>query len=161
MAAVLASPIDKACFASPEAADADAAVALLAAAALLDDFAMSACSLLTWLCSSSIRASKGLRSVQPAVTIAKTKVAAFGFSVTSLSVSNAHRPKCEYGALANRYTTRILRIEREKCASCGLNSVSKKTRTPYVLVTACSKVQGATGNNNAMQFPHGATVYCG
>src|SRR5258708_35267167 len=115
MAAVLASPIDNACFASPDAADADAAVALLAAAALLDDFAMSACSLLTWLCSSSIRASKGLRSVQPAVTIAKAKVAAFGFSVTSLSVSNAHRPNSEDVALANRYTTLILPIDRRQC----------------------------------------------
>jgi hypothetical protein len=106
MAAVLASPIDKACFASPEAAYADAAVALVAAVAMLDDFAMSACSLLTWASSSSIRASKGLRSVQPAVIIAKAKKAGFGFSFTSLSVSKAHRPKCKYGALAHRYTTR-------------------------------------------------------
>src|ERR1700730_8399511 len=117
MAAVFASAIDKACFASLEAADADAAVALFAAAALLADFAMSACSLLTWLCRSSIRASRGLRSVQPAVSTAKVKIADFAFSFTPFSLSKAHRPKCKYGALPNRHTTHFLPIEPKRCES--------------------------------------------
>src|ERR1700733_12899138 len=79
MAAVFASPIDTAFFASPEAADAEAAVALLAAAALLADLVRSACSLLTCPCRSSIRASRGLRSVQPAAIASKPKMAAFAF----------------------------------------------------------------------------------
>src|SRR5450631_253540 len=98
MAAVFDSAIDKAFFAALEASDADAAVALFAAAALFDDFAMSACSLLTWLCRSSIRASMGLRSVQPAVTANNAKIAALEFSFTRFSVSKAHRPILKYGA---------------------------------------------------------------
>src|SRR5579864_5217841 len=74
MAAVFDWAIDKACFASPEAAEADAAVALLAAAALLDDLAMSICSLLTCCCRSSICVSKGLRSVQPAAITRTAKI---------------------------------------------------------------------------------------
>src|ERR1700722_3577148 len=106
MAAVFYSAIDKACFASPEAVDADAAVALLAAAVLLVDFAMSACNLLTCCCSSSIRASIGLRSVQSAVSI-RAKIEAFEFSFTPFSMTKFHRPKLKYGALSNRHPTRL------------------------------------------------------
>ena len=87
MAAVFDSAIDKACFASPEAAAADAAVALLAAAAVPVYFARSACSLSICCCRPSIRASMGLRSVQPAVRT-RIKMAAFALVFTLFSLSN-------------------------------------------------------------------------
>jgi hypothetical protein len=77
MPAVFDSAIDKAFVAAVEAAEADAEAALLAAAALLEDFARSACSLLTCASSSEIRASMGLRSVHPAVITRKAKTKAF------------------------------------------------------------------------------------
>ena len=77
MAAVFDSAIDKDLFAAPAAADADAAVALLAALAVLDDFARSACSLLTCSCRSAICASMGLRSVQAAAITRKAKMKTF------------------------------------------------------------------------------------
>ena len=77
MAAVFDSAIDKAFVAALEAAEADAEVAWLAAAALLDEFARSACSLLTCASRSAIRASMGLRSVHPAVIIRKAKMKTF------------------------------------------------------------------------------------
>ena len=77
MAAVFESAIDKAFVAALEAAEADAEVALLAAAALLEDFARSACSLLTCASRSAIRASMGLRSVHPAVIIRNAKTKTF------------------------------------------------------------------------------------
>src|SRR5580698_327473 len=88
MAAVFDSPIDKALFAAPEAAAADAAVALLAAAAVLEDFARSACSLVTCSCKSAIRASMGLRSVQPATITRKAKMKTF-----AIILSLIHRIK--------------------------------------------------------------------
>jgi hypothetical protein len=89
MAALFDSPIDKAFVAALEAADADAAVALLAAA-LLDSFARSACSLLTCASRSVIRASMGLRSVQPAVITRKAhrEVIALSFALFFLSKAN-------------------------------------------------------------------------
>jgi hypothetical protein len=77
MAAVFDSAIDKAFVAALEAAEADTEVALLAAAALLEDFARSACSLLTCDSRSAIRASMGLRSVHPAVITRRAKMNTF------------------------------------------------------------------------------------
>jgi hypothetical protein len=81
MAAVFDSAVDKAFLAVSEAADADAAAALLAAVALLDDFARSACSLLTCRSKSAIRASMGLRSVQPAVINSNAIMEAFAMVI--------------------------------------------------------------------------------
>src|ERR1700730_4495924 len=139
MAAVFASAIDKPCFASLEAADADAAVALFAAAALLADFAMSACSLLTWLCRSSIRASRGLRSVQPAVTTAKVKSADFAFSFTPFSLSKAHRPKCKYGH------SRIA-IQRTFCP------LNRKGANPLHACAATTHPAGGAKDNESAVF---------
>src|SRR5258708_8121323 len=91
MAAVFDSAIDKAFSVALEAADADAAVALLAAVASLDDFARSARSLLTCPSRSAIRASMGLRSVQPAVITSKAKMEAFGIVILHSFVSKADR----------------------------------------------------------------------
>jgi len=77
MAALFDSAIDNAFFAALEAAAADAAVALLAAAAALED----ASRLLTWVSRSAIRASRGFRSVQPAVITRKAKIKAFAMSI--------------------------------------------------------------------------------
>jgi hypothetical protein len=82
MAAVFDSDIDKALFAVLTADDADAAAALLAVVAVLDDFAISDCSLLTCSSRVAIRASMGLRSVQPAVSTSKAKMDAFAIVVT-------------------------------------------------------------------------------
>lgn len=81
MAAAFDSAIDKALFAVLTADDADAAVLLLAVVALLDDFATSDCSLLTCSSRLAIRASIGLRSVHPAVSISKAKMDAFAIVV--------------------------------------------------------------------------------
>src|SRR5271168_3516218 len=87
MAAVFDSATDNALVAALEAADADAAVTLLAAVALLDDFARSACSFLTCPSRSAIRASMGLRSVHPAVITKKAKMEAFALGFAHLFVS--------------------------------------------------------------------------
>jgi hypothetical protein len=110
MAAVFDSAIDKALFAVLEAADADAA------GAVLDAFAASACSLLTWACKSASCASKGLRSVQPAETIARAKITAFGFSVTSLCLSKVHRPvaNCHRTPFATTYSSEAVSICHRK-----------------------------------------------
>ncbi len=77
MAAVFDSAIDKALCAVLAADETDAAVALLTEVAVLDDFAMSVCSLVTCSSRLAIRASMGLRSVQPAVSTSKAKMNAF------------------------------------------------------------------------------------
>ena len=89
MAAVFDSAIDKAWFAALEAADADAA-ALLAAAAVLEDFATAACSLFTCSSRSEIRASMGFRSVQPAVITRKAKIKDIALSFAAIFVSKGH-----------------------------------------------------------------------
>src|SRR5271154_3348466 len=81
MAAVFDSAIDRAFFATPEVEAKDTAVALSAAAASLDDFARSACSLVTCPSRSAIRASMGLRSVQPAVITSKATMQAFAIVI--------------------------------------------------------------------------------
>jgi hypothetical protein len=93
MAAVFFSAIDRALFAVLVADDADAAVALLAVVAVLDNFAMSVCSLLTCSSRLAIRASMGLRSVQPAVITSKAKMNAFATVVApSLRIKSLPNP---------------------------------------------------------------------
>jgi hypothetical protein len=127
MAAAFASAIDKACFAALEAAAADVVVALLAAVALLDDFATSACSLLTCSCRSAICASMDLRSVQPAVTIAKVKIRALG----SVSLHSPCQKLIDPNASIAHSRIAIQRafsvLKEKKCASVWAQLLSKKT----------------------------------
>jgi hypothetical protein len=125
MAAVFDSAIDRAFLAASEAPDAEAEVALLAAVALLDDFARSACSLLTCFSRSAIRASMGLRSEQPAVIINKAKMEAFAIVIPH-SMSKADRTMMECRARQFRNTVDFLPIASEQ-RRCLLENDSTKT----------------------------------
>ena len=150
MAAVFDSAIDKACVAALEAAEADAKVAWLAAAVLLEDFVTSACSLLTCASRSAIRASKGLRSVHPAVIIRKAKMKPFPIAKPIPLCQRPTEPQWNVAhvGLATQWTFCLLHRKRRdiathnKATQLGRLTVRRAMISSITAITAPKAMKG-------------------